>query len=133
MVVSGSATTPAREAIEAAAKVAEEFGHLSNEEYATADFDERKCHEYGHMIARQIRALALPSNPGEPDAWSIDPKYCAPVVSFDVTGRYYLASCDVCGWVGSSEHCGTDSGGDDSDVYCPRCHHSGADCGKVAE
>lgn len=56
-----------------------------------------------------------------------------PVVSFDVRAPYYLASCDRCGWVGSSEVCGLDRGGDDSDVYCPRCHASGADCGKVAE
>lgn len=55
-----------------------------------------------------------------------------PVVSFDVREPYYLASCDACGWVGSSQHCGTDTGGDDSDVYCPRCSASGADCGKVA-
>jgi len=59
-------------------------------------------------------------------------KYSGPIVSFEVREPYYLASCDTCGWVGSSEACGTDSGGDDSDVYCPRCHASGADCGKVA-
>jgi hypothetical protein len=43
---------------------------------------------------------------------------------------YYLASCDHCGWVGSTEHCSSD---EDNDVFCPRCHHSGVDCGKVAE
>ena len=59
--------------------------------------------------------------------------YSGPIVSFDVREPYYLASCDHCGWVGSSEHCGTDSFGDDSDVYCPRCQTGGADCGKVAE
>jgi hypothetical protein len=58
--------------------------------------------------------------------------YDGPIVSFEVKEPYYLASCDHCGWVGSSERCGTDSFGDDSDVYCPRCHASGADCGKVA-
>jgi len=58
--------------------------------------------------------------------------YRGPVVSFDVTAPYYLASCDSCGWVGSSEHCGVDTGGDDSSVYCPRCEASGADCGKIA-
>lgn len=59
--------------------------------------------------------------------------YSGPIVSFECREPYYLASCDHCGWVGSSELCGTDSFGDDSDVYCPRCHSSGADCGKVAE
>ncbi|GEM_PF-1889645 len=59
--------------------------------------------------------------------------YAGPIVSFDVQEPYYLASCDKCGWFGSSELCGTDSFGDDSDVYCPRCSASGADCGKVAE
>ncbi len=59
--------------------------------------------------------------------------YPGPVVSFDVEEGYYLASCDDCGWVGSSQLCGTDKGQDDSSVYCPRCHSSGADCGKVAE
>ncbi len=58
--------------------------------------------------------------------------YSGPVVSFDVTAPYYLASCDSCGWVGSSELCGTDTGCDDSNVYCPRCDASGADCGKIA-
>ncbi len=43
---------------------------------------------------------------------------------------FYPASCDGCGWQGSSGDCGTDSWGDDSDVYCPR---NGADCGKAAE
>lgn len=52
---------------------------------------------------------------------------------FDIPSPYYLASCDACGWVGSSSECGTDKGGDDSDVYCPRCGASGADCGEVAE
>jgi hypothetical protein len=59
--------------------------------------------------------------------------YVGPIVSFDVREPYYLASCDHCGWVGSSELCGTDTWGDDSDVYCPRCHASGADYGKIAE
>lgn len=52
-----------------------------------------------------------------------------PVVSFDVREPYYLASCDRCGWVGSTEQC---SGGEE-DVVCPRCYTSGADCGSVAE
>lgn len=60
-------------------------------------------------------------------------KYDGLIVSFDFKAPFYLASCDKCGWVGSSELCGTDSFGDDSDVYCPRCFASGADCGKVAE
>lgn len=48
---------------------------------------------------------------------------------FDVADPFYLASCDHCGWVGSSEQCG----GDDTEVYCPVCHRSGADCGDTAE
>ena len=59
--------------------------------------------------------------------------YDGAIVSFETRAPYYLASRDSCGWVGSSELCGTDSYGDDSDVYCPRCHSSGADCGSVAE
>ena len=48
--------------------------------------------------------------------------------------EWYLASCDKCGWVGSSEECGTDyCGGDDTDVHCPKCGIAGADCGKVAD
>ena len=49
-----------------------------------------------------------------------------------ISDRYYLASCDGCGWIGSSGDCGADYWGDDSDVYCPKCFKSGADCGKVA-
>lgn len=53
--------------------------------------------------------------------------------AFEVHARFYLASCDKCHWVGSSEHCGTDyGGGDDTDVYCPSCGASGADCGREA-
>jgi hypothetical protein len=52
---------------------------------------------------------------------------------FSVHPDYYLASCDKCGWVGSSQECGTDYWGDDSDVFCPVCYQSGADIGKVAE
>lgn len=47
---------------------------------------------------------------------------------------YYIASCNQCGWVGSSEKCGTDHGPwGDSDVYCPSCGAAGADCGDHAE
>lgn len=49
-----------------------------------------------------------------------------------VNDRFYLASCDKCGWIGSSQECGTDAWGDDSDVYCPECHAPGADFGKAA-
>lgn len=51
-----------------------------------------------------------------------------------LSGEWYLASCDHCGWLGPSKECGTDHGiGDDSNVYCPKCDRSGADIGKVAE
>lgn len=50
-----------------------------------------------------------------------------------VQESYYPASCDGCGWQGSSGDCGIDTGFDDSDVYCPRCCRPGADCGKAAE
>lgn len=46
---------------------------------------------------------------------------------------FYPASCDGCGWQGSSGDCGSDSWSDDSDVYCPSCSKNGADCGKAAE
>ncbi|PTQ12926.1 hypothetical protein CLG96_01935 [Sphingomonas oleivorans] len=52
---------------------------------------------------------------------------------FAVPDPYYLASCDACGWVGSSEECGTDYWGDCGDVFCPKCYSDGADCGQVAE
>jgi hypothetical protein len=52
-----------------------------------------------------------------------------PVVSFDVREPYYLASCDACGWIGSTEQCPPS----DEDAICPRCLSSGADCGQVAE
>jgi hypothetical protein len=55
--------------------------------------------------------------------------YTVDGVSYRVGPRYYLASCDGCGWIGSSEECGTDEA---DDVFCPMCHQSGADCGKVA-
>lgn len=48
---------------------------------------------------------------------------------YPVRPRYYLASCDHCGWIGSSEDCGASP---DDDVFCPQCHEVGADCGKVA-
>ena len=65
--------------------------------------------------------------------WGSIAAYRGPVVELKAERPYYLASCDHCGWVGSSEKCGTDTGGDDSSVYCPRCHLPGADCGKVAD
>ncbi len=52
---------------------------------------------------------------------------------FEVADPYYLASCDACGWVGSTELCGGGYWADDEDVYCPDCHRVGADIGKVAE
>lgn len=49
------------------------------------------------------------------------------------SARYYVASCDACGWAGSSGACGVDFGlGDDSDVYCPSCGRPGADSGSLA-
>ena len=48
---------------------------------------------------------------------------------YAVRDGYYLASCDKCGWVGSSEDCGTDEA---DDVFCPTCHAGGADCGTIA-
>lgn len=52
--------------------------------------------------------------------------------TFEVRDPYYPAGCDKCGWSGSSEDCGTDSWGDDSDVYCPKCYAGGADSGRAA-
>lgn len=50
-----------------------------------------------------------------------------------VAHPYYPASCDNCGWQGSSEKCGTDTTCDDSDVYCPACGQAGCDTGTAAE
>lgn len=47
-----------------------------------------------------------------------------------VRASYYPASCNKCGWQGSSEDCGTCEA---DDVYCPKCHASGADCGRAGE
>ena len=45
-----------------------------------------------------------------------------------VRGRYFLTECEHCGWVGSSEQCGTNCGDwGDSDVYCPVCERA-IDC-----
>lgn len=41
--------------------------------------------------------------------------------------HFYMANCPNCGWIGSTELCGFDSWGDDSDVYCPACNSSGCD------
>lgn len=51
---------------------------------------------------------------------------------YEVRPPFYPASCNSCGWQGSSEKCGTDTGGDDSDVYCPVCHAVGCDLGIAA-
>lgn len=56
-------------------------------------------------------------------------QFDGPVISFDVKEPFYLASCDICGWVGSTEQCPHS----EEDAICPRCYTSGADCGKVAE
>ncbi len=51
-----------------------------------------------------------------------------------VNSDYYPASCDDCGWQGSSELAiNSPTGGDDYDVLCPACYRSGADCGKAGE
>lgn len=44
-----------------------------------------------------------------------------------VRKRFYLTKCPRCGWIGSSEQCGADSFGDDSDVYCPVCWAAGCE------
>jgi hypothetical protein len=48
-------------------------------------------------------------------------------------GRFYAASCNGCGWAGSSEDCGIDTHSDDSDVYCPSCGAAGCDNGTLGE
>lgn len=50
-----------------------------------------------------------------------------------IAPHYYMAECHNCGWMGSSELCGVDRGFDDSDVYCPDCHASGADDGPAGK
>lgn len=85
-----------------------------------------------HQPADDTEAVAMTAEEHRLEYFKQMAAYNGPTVSFEVREPYYLASCDACGWVGSSELCGTDSWGDDSDVYCPRCQASGADCGKVA-
>jgi protein gp37 len=41
-----------------------------------------------------------------------------------IAPHFYMTRCEHCGWVGSSELCGVDSFGDDSDVYCAACNRS---------
>ena len=41
-----------------------------------------------------------------------------------IAPHFYMTKCEHCGWAGSSELCGVDSWGDDSDVYCPNCQRS---------
>lgn len=122
--------------------------HEIEHDFVTLKYDPKKPgHNALAQLSARIRsALEAETGGGEPvaDAGAMTAEeirledlkqiaaYDGPIVSFEVREPYYLASCDKCGWVGSSEHCGTDSFGDDSDVYCPRCHASGADCGKIA-
>ena len=47
---------------------------------------------------------------------------------YPVRHPYYLASCDKCGFIGSTELCG----GGDEDVVCPTCYSTGADCGVIS-
>ena len=47
-----------------------------------------------------------------------------------INDGFYPASCDRCGWAGSSEECITN---EDDDVICPHCFNSGCDCGKLSE
>ena len=49
---------------------------------------------------------------------------------YRVRAGYYLASCDTCGWIGSSEDCGTDEA---DDVFCANRDASGADGGNIAK
>ncbi|AUN31985.1 phage Gp37/Gp68 family protein [Niveispirillum cyanobacteriorum] len=46
-----------------------------------------------------------------------------------IAPHWYMTQCRSCGWIGSSELCGTDvdCGQGDSDVYCPACHAAGCD------
>ncbi|GJE54531.1 hypothetical protein [Methylobacterium thuringiense] len=64
---------------------------------------------------------ALAASPTNPEALREAPP------PIPVRGLYYLTECENCGWIGSSEQCGTDSGADDSDVYCPVCDSSGCE------
>lgn len=50
-----------------------------------------------------------------------------------VTGRYYAAKCNHCGWVGSSEFCIENRLADDFEVLCPVCHRHISDDDPVAE
>ncbi|SFV31233.1 protein gp37 [Devosia crocina] len=41
-----------------------------------------------------------------------------------IASQFFMTRCEHCGWCGSSELVGTDSGFDDSDCYCPSCHRA---------
>lgn len=71
----------------------------------------------------RVIGIDLAAEDGERTVYTIDG------VSYPVRPQYYLASCDKCGWIGSSEDC---SSSIDDDVICPTCYSTGADCGKVA-
>lgn len=52
----------------------------------------------------------------------------------NVDPDFYPASCDHCGWQGSSEDAiNSPTGGDDYEVLCPKCYRSGACGGKAGE
>lgn len=86
-----------------------------------------------HQNKEGLEALAMTPEEVRMEDLKQMAAYSGPIVSLDALDPYYLASCDKCGWIGSSERCGADAFGDDSDVYCPRCFASGADCGMVAD
>ncbi|MCJ2009762.1 hypothetical protein, partial [Methylobacterium sp. J-092] len=76
-----------------------------------ASAEERERHE--PTDAEMLAEIAA-----EEAARKASPRTVAPI---PVRARYFLMECEHCGWVGSSELCGTNSGGDDSDIYCPAC------------
>ena len=58
--------------------------------------------------------------PTPPPTYDLGKAVAPPAIP--VRARFYLTECEHCGWIGSSEQCSTDAGGqDDSDVYCPVC------------
>lgn len=105
---------------------------ISDEELAIAALNGAFPHILSQIVTNPVDGSMTPEEFRLEDLKQMA-SYTGSIISFETRDPYYLASCNCCGWVGSSELCGTDSFGDDSDVYCPRCHSSGADCGKVAE
>lgn len=96
-------------------------GSESNQHHVLCNFSagpRAGCKQCDHMIATHPPRIARGARYELPDGRI-----------FLIPDPWYLASCDACGWVGSTEECKPH----DEDVICPRCYRGGCDGGAVAE